>query len=620
MDVSVPLLWILYICLGFVHGDSDSNYKENTIPVDITYNHRTTDRDFVNVKVTPQTGSDVISLRLSRVKRNILSPSLLVVTQDGLVEDILNSDSMQLTKDKTFYKDKENTSAFSIDWNDGQINKVQGHFVKDGFLHSVISNNESVEGQESTRSKGSPRSSDGVGGHVALPHSMSKFTMPINLTGDTIYFNESTIYTKQSRRRRQTEDPQQLYVEYVAVTDFKNYLKWKADLNALNMTAAEKDLTTKYNMLEFYQHVVHGIDVIFKTLSSQDLQVEIVLTGLVICNESDICPWSEKNTICPDCDTVDDKECLYDFSKWRRNVLTNLLDHDHAALFTGYDLYYTLIQSKKTVGLAYMSNMCQNGSVSLVEERRNALSIHIAAHELGHRQSPSASQTTPKRHPSTTTHQTMPTRHHNMSTHPKTTNYTSSKPTSTNAGFAPTDTGAASTSTLKPIISKSTTSDPSQNSTSLSKFNISTDTPMDSSTSSTVSNSTVTVNSNTSTINSTGALEISTNMNSHIQQTTPSYNATDNISYSTKSRSVTSMQNSTVLPDGDDNVIDKLKPTPKIPSNIGTKFTTRMSFDSTTDRADANLLNKASNIQDSNFFLIVTSFTLFHKFVLFYTS
>ncbi|OWF38861.1 ADAM family mig-17 [Mizuhopecten yessoensis] len=382
MDVAVYLVWIVYACLGFVNGGleslSDSKYEDKTIPVDITYKHATTKGHFLHVEVTPQGGSDVISLRLFRVKRNALPPSLLVVTEDGLVEDVFSNNSIRLQSEKTFYKDEENTSAFSIDWKDGQINIMHGHFVRDGLLHSVISSDENVEGQRSPRSSGAGRS------RVTLPHSMSKSTTPIDLTGDVIQFNETTVVTERRRRKRQSDGSQQLYVEYVVVTDYQNYLKWKTDIVALNMTDTEKDLTAKYNMLEFYQHVVHGMDVIFKTLSSQNLQVEIVLTGLVICNESNICPWSEKHRICSDCDTVDDKECLFEFSKWRRDVLKRLLDHDHATLFTGYDLYYKLMQSKKTVGLAYMSNMCQNGSVSLVEEKRNALSIHIAAHELGH--------------------------------------------------------------------------------------------------------------------------------------------------------------------------------------------------------------------------------------------
>ncbi|XP_033727353.1 flocculation protein FLO11-like [Pecten maximus] len=391
MDLTLQSVCILCAYLGFVKGhfDSSPGSEDETIPIDITYKHGITDRNLINVMVTSQGGSDVISLRLSRVKRSLVAPSLLVVTDGGLEEDVFGNSSTRLQSEKMFYKDDKNTSAFSIGWKDGQISKVHGHFVRDGFLHSVLSRDESGKGQGSSRSSentthGFSRSSDVYEGRVPVPHMMTKYNSTIAFSGDAIQFNESKVFTKENRRKRQSVDPQHLFVEYVVVTDHKNYLKWNADVSGHNMTSAEKDLTTKYNMLEFYQHVVHGIDVIFKTLSTQDLQVEIVLTGLVICNESNICPWSEKNKICADCDTVDDKECLFDFSKWRQNVLGRLLDHDHATLFTGYDLYYSLMQSKKTVGLAYMSNMCQNGSVSLVEERRNALSIHIAAHELGH--------------------------------------------------------------------------------------------------------------------------------------------------------------------------------------------------------------------------------------------
>ena len=36
-------------------------------------------------------------------------------------------------------------------------------------------------------------------------------------------------------------------------------------------------------------------------------------------------------------------------------------------------------------GLSYLSKMCGNYSVSVIEEKRNALSVHVAAHELGHK-------------------------------------------------------------------------------------------------------------------------------------------------------------------------------------------------------------------------------------------
>ncbi|KAL5014934.1 hypothetical protein ScPMuIL_009204 [Solemya velum] len=87
--------------------------------------------------------------------------------------------------------------------------------------------------------------------------------------------------------------------------------------------------------------------------------------------------------MCYECGQVDAFQTLRDFDNWHYMNQDTFPYHDHAALFTGYDLIHP-DSGARTVGLAFLGSMCSGGSVSVIEEGRGALDQHTSSHELGH--------------------------------------------------------------------------------------------------------------------------------------------------------------------------------------------------------------------------------------------
>ncbi|KAK3757812.1 hypothetical protein RRG08_020797, partial [Elysia crispata] len=78
---------------------------------------------------------------------------------------------------------------------------------------------------------------------------------------------------------------------------------------------------------------------------------------------------------------------LETFNNWVTQQ-TSLPEHDHAMLFTSYDLIPStdpnIVTTNNTRGLAYIGTVCQEKSVSLVEDLGAYQSENVATHELGH--------------------------------------------------------------------------------------------------------------------------------------------------------------------------------------------------------------------------------------------
>ncbi|CAG2236426.1 unnamed protein product [Mytilus edulis] len=111
--------------------------------------------------------------------------------------------------------------------------------------------------------------------------------------------------------------------------------------------------------------------------------VKVILAGFVIATNIEASRWTEDNVISSN--VVNDGNTLLTFSQWiNANRNTGAIPpHDHAALFTGYDLAEK-ITDKRTIGIAYLSRVCNSYASSVNEETFNAMIIHIAAHELAH--------------------------------------------------------------------------------------------------------------------------------------------------------------------------------------------------------------------------------------------
>uniref|UniRef100_K1QGA1 ADAM family mig-17 n=1 Tax=Magallana gigas TaxID=29159 RepID=K1QGA1_MAGGI len=284
-----------------------------------------------NIQVKVTSPSDVTILYVKRERRHVTTPKIYSATKNG------------------FFEEETMKAGY-------------GSFIKDGHVHLIEPDPLAgpVEGEE-------------VG-----PHVVNRIELVVDYFRDAVVIQDNedlplkedsqrisrerrhvtrnTIRTdpnQQNRERRQVIK-NDLYVEYGIVADYKNYQRFVK------------------------QHAI------FRSADSEKYTFNIILSGIVIFNETNSPPWTQHHAVCPGCDIVDDYEVLRQFSDWSKQFLQNIIPHDHAALFTGFDLYYKDLDSPKTIGLSFLSRMCTNWSVSVIEEKMNALTVHVAAHELGH--------------------------------------------------------------------------------------------------------------------------------------------------------------------------------------------------------------------------------------------
>ncbi|KAL4221192.1 A disintegrin and metalloproteinase [Mactra antiquata] len=185
------------------------------------------------------------------------------------------------------------------------------------------------------------------------------------------------VTTDSTRQRRDTS--QTLYIEYMAVVDYKNLERWKTMVDG---NTDQEKLDNAFNVMQkYYQFIVNGIDVRFRTATISGPTIRVNLTNILVSTEKSTSPWIENNMLSEN--SIDDAGVLLDFATWRKSMIQYLPRHDHAGLFTGFDL--ATPTSLNPIGMGYLNSICHNSwAVSEIEETYNAITVHIAAHELGH--------------------------------------------------------------------------------------------------------------------------------------------------------------------------------------------------------------------------------------------
>ncbi|XP_022340488.2 uncharacterized protein LOC111135072 [Crassostrea virginica] len=178
------------------------------------------------------------------------------------------------------------------------------------------------------------------------------------------------------RHRRNTD---QLYVEYLVCVDYANFVIWKSTSNAT--TEEQKSDDAKNAITKYYLYLVNGIDTRFKTAQTPQGDLRVAIAGIVLAMDQKSSNWTENNVISGN--KVNDGNTLMDFAIWANAQKSVLPRHDHAALFTGYNLAETSTDDR-TIGIAYLSRVCNSYAASVNEETFNAIAIHIGSHELGH--------------------------------------------------------------------------------------------------------------------------------------------------------------------------------------------------------------------------------------------
>ncbi|XP_052271534.1 A disintegrin and metalloproteinase with thrombospondin motifs 5-like [Dreissena polymorpha] len=199
---------------------------------------------------------------------------------------------------------------------------------------------------------------------------------------------ETSISPFTSRVRRSSDvihDVATFGIEILAVVDRNIFKKWLAYVRGQDatdrMAAAEREIH------EYYMHVIHGVDLRYKNIGFSDYQISVRLAGIYILKDDILLSGGNATYLGSFGNSRDANMALADFRSWL-NQSEHLPAHDHAILFTGYDLYSANDDGKRlnhTSGLAYIGTLCDaEDSVSIVEEHGGFQSIATVAHEIGH--------------------------------------------------------------------------------------------------------------------------------------------------------------------------------------------------------------------------------------------
>nr|XP_034302728.1 uncharacterized protein LOC105320025 [Crassostrea gigas] len=181
---------------------------------------------------------------------------------------------------------------------------------------------------------------------------------------------------KLSRHKRQSTDYK---IEMFLIIDYSIYIYWYTQSQAT--TTVGKDAKAKDNIRQFYSFVINGMDVRFKNIQSS-YTISILYSGIYIADTPSKAQFIESKKFSSSSGTqVDSSVALDAVTAWIKNSM-GIPEHDHAMLFTRYDL--TSDGSSSNAGLAYLSEMCADNSVSVVEDQFDFRVLTTAAHELGH--------------------------------------------------------------------------------------------------------------------------------------------------------------------------------------------------------------------------------------------
>ncbi|XP_065931588.1 uncharacterized protein [Magallana gigas] len=192
---------------------------------------------------------------------------------------------------------------------------------------------------------------------------------------DRHWFSTEKIGTKLRHKRESTD----YKIEMFFIIDYSIYNYWFTQSQA--STATDKDTEAKNSIRQFYSFVVNGMDVRYRTIQSS-YTISILYSGIYIADTQSKAQFVENNKLVSSSGTqVNSSVALNAVTAWIKNS-KGIPEHDHAMLFTRYDL--TSDGSSSNAGLAYLSGMCSDKSVSVAEDHFDFTVLTTAAHELGH--------------------------------------------------------------------------------------------------------------------------------------------------------------------------------------------------------------------------------------------
>ncbi|CAL1545371.1 unnamed protein product [Lymnaea stagnalis] len=197
---------------------------------------------------------------------------------------------------------------------------------------------------------------------------MSTNNRILNLVTCIVLFCVVAVSGKQGN----TQEKPTYYIDVMAVVDYSVYIKFLTEAGS-NKTAAEE------NIREYYAFIFDGVDQRYQSITT-DYTIRVFLGYVMVLNIVELSPFATNDSI-----DVDPEEAMLTFKGWISQFKYSYITYDHFMLFTAIK-----IKDKETnpysLGISYQSSICEgdNRSVSIIHEKNDYESIHLAAHELGH--------------------------------------------------------------------------------------------------------------------------------------------------------------------------------------------------------------------------------------------
>nr|XP_022324371.1 location of vulva defective 1-like isoform X2 [Crassostrea virginica] len=270
---------------------------------------------------------------------------------------------MKSSETVTFYQDRKNGASFMINTNNSSSFMVATFFYQ-GHEYAMEPSN----GLKSNEKNGKYKISK-------LKRNPMSDSYSFKSGVDRLWFFRDQKMMKSRQKRQSTN----YKIELFFIVDFSIYNYWFTQSKASNVSG--KDTEAKERIREFYSFVVNGIDVRYKNIQTT-YTISILFSGIFIADMPSKSQFIESLKVTSSAGTqVDSSKALDSVQSWIQTT-SGLPQHDHAMMFTRYD--FTRNGSTAAAGLAYLSALCTDQSVSVVEDHFNFNLLTTAAHELGH--------------------------------------------------------------------------------------------------------------------------------------------------------------------------------------------------------------------------------------------
>ncbi|XP_067935719.1 A disintegrin and metalloproteinase with thrombospondin motifs 13-like [Watersipora subatra] len=274
--------------------------------------------------------------------------------------DVDHAEGVKLAKETTLMIDKDRVATMAIKRDpNGELEPV----VHSGFFH--------------------------LGDHEfeMTAHSTGKARITKRAIKEREFLNDGVVYGAQKQGKRfevvNRTEPIIADVELAMLVDYSLYQKFQGH----DRIRGAGSSTRFADLLLYFAHLASIMDTSYRTMQNDDITVWITLTGISVITSPFTYPGLvedlKNNT--GNITYVDGEEVLDKLELMRESLMNDSFvpPNDHLMLFSNYDL--SADGSDGLLGVAFTSQICQNGSVSVVEViHPQAYVAMTASHELAH--------------------------------------------------------------------------------------------------------------------------------------------------------------------------------------------------------------------------------------------